>query len=159
MADEKIMEHAKQIFNTLCTAIENREWHYDKEEEKLVAYYGVNGDKLPMQFVFALDVERQLIRLLSPMPFNMGEDKRVEGALATCAASFGMADGSFDYDLSDGSIVFRMTASFRDSQIGEGLFQYMISCSCAMVDKYNDQFLAINKGLLSITDFIANESA
>ena len=67
-----------------------------------------------------------------------------------------MADGSFDYDLSNGAIVFRMTASFRDSVIGEGLFQYLISCSCAMVDKFNDQFLAIDKGLLSIGDFIAN---
>ena len=79
----------------------------------------------------------------------------MEGAIATCAASFGMADGSFDYDLSDGTIVFRMTASFRESLIGEGLFQYMISCSCAMVDKYNDQFLALDKGIMSITDFIA----
>ena len=48
-----------------------------------------------------------------------------------------------------------MTVFFRESLIGEGLFQYMISCSCAMVDKYNDQFLALDKGILSITDFIA----
>jgi hypothetical protein len=51
-----------------------------------------------------------------------------------------------------------MVASFRDSVIGEGLIQYMISCACAMVDKYNDLFLAIDKGLLSITDFIAKLS-
>lgn len=69
-----------------------------------------------------------------------------------------MADGSFDFDLSDGSITFRMTASFRESQIGEGLIQYMISCACVMVDKYNDQFLAIDKGVLSITDFIKAEA-
>jgi len=85
----------------------------------------------------------------------MSEDKRMEGAIATCVASFGMADGSFDYDLAVGRIVFRMTASFRESVIGEGLFQYMISCACAMVDEYNDKFLAIDKGLMSINDFIA----
>ena len=54
----------------------------------------------------------------------------------------------------EGAIVFRMTASFREGTIGEGLFQYLISCACAMVDKFNDQFLALNKGLMSITDFI-----
>ena len=107
-----------------------------------------------MQFVLVIDVERQLIRLMSPLPFKMSESKRMEGAIATCVATFGMADGSFDYDLEDGSIIFRMTASFRESVIGEGLFQYMISCSCATVDKYNDKFLAIDKGVLSITDFI-----
>ena len=129
-----------------------------KDEEKLLVHFGVSGDDIPMQFILVVDAERQLVRLMSPMPYKMSEGKRMEGAIATCAASYGMADGSFDYDLSDGEIVFRMTASFRESLIGEGLLQYMISCSCAMVDKYNDQFLAIDKGLMSITDFIAKES-
>ncbi len=155
MVDEKKMELAKQVYQTLCEAIERREWNFGKDEEKLLVHFGVSGDDIPMQFILIVDAERQLIRLMSPMPFKMSESKRMEGAIATCAASFGMADGSFDYDLSDGTIVFRMTASFRESLIGEGLFQYMISCSCAMVDKYNDQFLALDKGIMSITDFIA----
>ena len=155
MVDEKKMELAKQVYQTLCEAIERREWNFGKDEEKLLVHFGVSGDDIPMQFILIVDAERQLIRLMSPMPFKMSESKRMEGAIATCAASFGMADGSFDYDLSDGTIVFRMTASFRESLIGEGLFQYMISCSCAMVDKYNDQFLALYKGIMSITDFIA----
>ena len=78
----------------------------------------------------------------------------MEGAIATCAASYGLADGSFDYDLSDGQITFRMTASFRESEIGEELLQYMVSCACVTVDEYNDKFLAIDKGLISIDDFI-----
>ena len=155
MVDEKKMELAKQVYQTLCEAIERREWNFGKDEEKLLVHFGVSGGDNPMQFILIVDAERQLIRLMSPMPFKMSESKRMEGAIATCAASFGMADGSFDYDLSDGTIVFRMTASFRESLIGEGLFQYMISCSCAMVDKYNDQFLALDKGIMSITDFIA----
>ena len=155
MVDEKKMELAKQVYQTLCEAIERREWNFGKDEEKLLVHFGVSGDDIPMQFILIVDAERQLIRLMSPMPFKMSESKRMEGAIATCAASFGMADGSFDYDLSDGTIVFRMTASFRESLIGEGLFQYLISCSCAMVDKYNDQFLALDKGIMSITDFIA----
>ena len=109
-----------------------------------------------MQFILIVDAERQLIRVMSPLPFKMSESKRMEGAIATCAISFGMADGSFDYDFSDGTIVFRMTASFRESLIGEGLCQYLISCSWSMVDKYNNQFLALDKGIMSITFFIAN---
>jgi len=155
MAEENKKILAKEVYNTLCGAIERREWNYEKDEEKLVVHFGVSGDDIPMQFILVVDEERQLIRLMSPMPFNMSEDKRMEGAIATCVASFGMADGSFDYDLAEGRIVFRMTASFRESVIGEGLFQYMISCACAMVDEYNDKFLAIDKGLMSINDFIA----
>ena len=142
----------------LCASIENRNWTFDKAEDKLLVYFSVNGDDIPMKFILMIDVDRQLIRLMSPLPFKMSEDKRMEGAIAACVASYGLIDGSFDYDLSDGEIMFRMTASFRESVIGEGLFEYMIDCSCTMVDIYNDQFLAIDKGLISITDFIAKES-
>ncbi len=155
MIDEKKMALAKQVYDTLCEAIERRNWKFGKDEEKLLVHFGVRGDDIPMNFILVVDAERQLIRLLSPMPYKMSENKRMEGAIATCAATYGMADGSFDFNLSTGEIVFRMTASFRESVIGEGLFQYMISCSCAMVDKYNDQFLGIDKGEISIAEFIA----
>lgn len=158
MGEENKVVLAKQVYKTLCDAIEKREWNFNKDEESLVVYFGVSGDDIPMQFILVVDAERQLIRVMSPLPFKMSEDKRIEGAVATCAASFGMVDGNFDYDLSNGAIVFRMTASFRESLIGEGLFQYLISCSCAMVDKYNDKFLAIDKGLMSISDFIAEDN-
>ena len=157
MIDEKKMAQAKQVYNTLCNAIERRNWKFGKDEEKLVVHFGVSGDDIPMDFILVVAAERQLIRLLSPMPYKMSEGKRMEGAIATCAATYGLADGSFDYNLANGEIVFRMTASFRESVIGEGLLQYMISCSCTMVDQYNDQFLAIDKGLISISDFIAKE--
>jgi hypothetical protein len=155
MIDETKMAHAQQVYQTLCEAIERRQWKFGKDEAKLLVHFGVRGDDMLMNFILMVDAERQLIRLLSPMPYKMSEGKRMEGAIATCAASYGMADGSFDYNLATGEIVFRMTASFRESVIGEGLFQYMISCSCAMVDKYNDQFLGIDKGELSIGEFIA----
>ncbi len=158
MADEKKMEQAKRVYETLCSAIENRQWKFGKDEEKLIVHFGVNGEDIPMQFILMVDADRELVRLLSPLPFKMSEDKRMDGAIATCVASYKMVDGSFDFDLSDGRIVFRMTASFKESTVGEGLFQYMISCSCAMVDKYNDLFMAINKGLLSISDFIKKET-
>ncbi len=155
MADENKIALAKQVYQTLCNAIERREWTYEKEEAELDVIFGVNGDDIPMKFLLAVDADRQLIRLLSPIPFKISEAKRMDGAIAVCAASFGLADGSFDYDLADGSIVFRMTASFRESIIGEGLLQYMISVSCSTVDKYNDKFLALDKGILSIADFIS----
>ena len=46
---------------------------------------------------------------------------------------------SFDYNIRDGSITFRMTASYRESVIGEGLFNYMIDCAAATVDEFNDK--------------------
>ena len=62
--------------------------------------------------------------------------------------------GNFDYDLSDGTIHFRLNSNFRGSTLGEGQVQHMIALSCAMVDQYNDQFLALNKGEMTIEQFL-----
>lgn len=153
MAEEKIVQ-AKKVFQTLCEALDRREWKYDKDEEKLIVDISVSGDDIPMRLLFIIDADRQLVRILSPLPFKMSEAKRMDGAIAACVASYGMADGSFDYDISDGTIYYRMTASFMGSVIGEGLLQYLISCSCAMVDLYNDKFLALDKGMMDIAEFI-----
>lgn len=148
---------AQQVYATMCQALDERNWKYSRFEEDLVVSFGVNGDDLPMNFVLQVDEERQVIRLMSGLPFKMPEDKRVEGAIAAIVASYGMVDGSFDYDLQSGSVLYRMTASFRGSRVGTGLFAYLIDCACAMVDRYNDKFLAISKGILTIQDFLRQE--
>lgn len=148
---------AQQVYATMCQALDERNWKYSRFEEDLVVSFGVNGDDLPMNFVLQVDEERQVIRLMSGLPFKMPEDKRVEGAIAAIVASYGMVDGSFDYDLQSGSVLYRMTASFRGSYVGTGLFAYLIDCACAMVDRYNDKFLAISKGILTIQDFLRQE--
>ena len=148
---------AQQVYATMCQALDERNWKYTRFEEDLVVSFGVNGDDLPMNFVLQVDEERQVIRLMSGLPFKMPEDKRVEGAIAAIVASYGMVDGSFDYDLQSGSVLYRMTASFRGSRVGTGLLAYLIDCACAMVDRYNDKFLAISKGILTIQDFLRQE--
>lgn len=157
MAEEIKMEKAKEVYAGLCAALDKRGWTYDKDEAKLMVRFNVSGEDIPMRFFIMVEAKPQIIRLMSPLPFKMSEGKRMEGAIATCVANYGMVDGSFDYNLATGEIAFRQTASYRESNIGDGLFQFMISCACAMVDKYNDRFLAIDKGFLSISDFIAQD--
>lgn len=154
MSETNLAQKAKRVFETLCASIENRGWHFRKEEELLLVHFGVTGDDIPMRFIMVVDAERQLVRIMSRLPFKMDEDNRIEGAIATCVATNRLANGCFDYDITDGSITFRMTASYRESDIGEGLFLYMIDSSANIVDDYNDKFLALNKGLISIQDFL-----
>lgn len=154
MSEELNMALALQTYNTMCEAIERRNWHYTKTEEKLLVHFGVNGDDIPMQLILRVDAERQVVRLMSPLPFKMSESKRIEGAIAACAASYGLVDGYFEYDLSDGMIVYKISTSYRDSVLGEGVVQYLIDCASAVVDRYNDMFLALEKNLISLEDFI-----
>ena len=157
MADIDNVARAKAVYDDLCATLDKRNWKYTKHDEYLTITFGIIGNDLPMDFVLGVDAQRQLLRMFSKLPFITPEDKRMDLAIATCVASDRLADGSFDYDITTGKIVFRMTASFRESKIGEGLFEYMINCSSVTVDEYNDKFFALSKGLISIKDFIDNK--
>lgn len=156
MADVNKLAAAKTVYDDLCASLDKRGWKYTKHDEDLVVTFGVTGDDIPMDFMLDVNADRQLLIVLSRLPFTVPEDKRMDLAIATCVASFGLADGSFDFDIATGDITFRLTASFRDSRIGDGLFDYLIGVSSYSVDEYNDKFLAVSKGIMSINDFIAN---
>lgn len=155
MADEKL-ERAQKVYGTLCSTLDSHEWHYKKDEEKLSIDCGAQGEDLPMEITIKVDAERQLIMLLSHLPFVISEDKRLDVAIAVSAVNNKLVDGSFDYDIADGHMFFRMTSSFIESEIGNDLFTYMLMVSCHTIDEYNDKFLMLGKGMMSIEDFISN---
>ena len=154
MADEKALSRAREIFADLCAALDHRNWKYTRRDEDLVVTFGVSGDDIPMDFAISVDADRRLVRLFSRLPFNVDADHRMDLAVATCAVNYKLADGSFDYNLETGRIGFRLTASYRESSLGDGLFNYMISCSTHTVDKYNEQFLRVGSGTVSLEDFL-----
>lgn len=154
MATDKELRKAKSVFDSLCGALDKMNWKYKVEEEKMRVTYGVNGDDLPMEFAISCDAERQLVRLISVLPYKFPEDKRAEGAVATCEANYKLAHGAFDYDLSDGMVVFRLVNSFRDSLVGYELFEYMVNVSASTVDNYNDLFFMLGKGMISLQEYM-----
>ena len=156
MAIDKIA-CAKNTFATLCRMLDNNEWKYEKDEEKLCIDCGAQGKDLPMPINIRIDAERQLILLISHIPFSVDEEKRMETAIAVSIVNDRLVDGNFDYDITEGDLYFRMTNSFIDSEISEEAFKYMLYCSCMTIDEYNDKFLMLSKGLLPLDSFLKDE--
>lgn len=156
MAELKNYEQAKVTFTTLCQALDNHQWHYKKDEDELSIECGVQGDDLPMEITVKVDADRMLVLLISHMPFVIQEDKRLDVAVAVSAINNALVDGCFDYDLATGHMFFRMTNSFIESKISEAVFAYMLFCSCQTIDEYNDRFLMLAKGMISIEQFLSS---
>ena len=154
MADEKVLKQAQMVYETICKTLDNRDWKYTRHDEDLTITCGARGEDLPMDIVIIVNPRAQVVSVISPMPFKIAEDKRVDGALAVCVANYGLINGSFDYDLSDGEIRFRLVSSFRESILSEELFNYMIMVSASTVDDYNDKFLMVSKGMLTVQQFV-----
>ena len=155
MAEQKNLEQAQAAFATLCQALDKHEWHYKKNEEELTIESGAQGDDLPMEITVKIDPNRDLVLLISHIPFVIQDDKRLDVAIAVSAVNNALVDGCFDYDISSGHMFFRMTNSFLESKLSEDVFMYMLLCSCQTIDEYNDKFLMLAKGMVSIQQFLS----
>ena len=154
MAEEKDIRQAKVAYDTLCEMLKERDWHYESDEDNFTIMCGARGEDLPMEIRVQVDPERLIVTLLSQMPFSVPEDKRVEMALAVSAINFSLVDGSFDYNFVDGTMLFRMTSSYRESLVGKDMFEYMLYVSCKTIDDYNDKLLMIIKEKMTIEDLV-----
>lgn len=148
---------AQATFATLCQMLTNEEWKFKKDEEKLTIECGAQGEDLPIQITIEVDAKREIVFLFSPLPCVTPEDKRLDMAIAISAVNNSMADGCFDYDVATGRTFFRLTNSFKDSTLGEGLFKHMLMLACHVVDHYNDKFLMLSKGMIEMEKFLAEE--
>lgn len=157
MADMDLDKRALEVYDTLCAALDKLNFKYKKEGkdgDDYVIRFGMVGDDLPMDFVMFVDGKRQLVRILSPLPFVFSEDKRLEGAIVTCRANYRMVNGCFDYDYKTGRTLFKITTSYRGSLIDSDLLIFMIGLANNMVDEFNDKFFAVDKGFMSVEDFL-----
>ncbi len=160
MANSVDMEKAMRVYTALTAELDSMGWNYEKIEDKLMVKSGVKGDDLPINFFMVVKPEQQVVQVISPLPTDIPEDKRVDGAIAVCVSNYGLIDGSFDYDITDGTIMYRLTASYRggvESIDGE-LFRYMIMCAAGTVDRYNDRFFTLAKGITTLQQFIEQEN-
>lgn len=153
MLEERKIKKANQVYRSLCDMLDAKDFKYDRYDEKLTIRFGIIGDDLPMQFIMFIDADRELIRLLSPLPVIFDSKKINEGLLSINQANYSLADGSFDFDVISGKVNFRMIASFVDSLISKDVFQYMIDVASHTIDDYNDKMLMLSKGAMTIEEF------
>ena len=156
MDKEQLMKMGQNVYETICKMFDDRGFRYERHDEDLVITSTVSGEDIPMDMLFIVRPERQIVQLLSPMPFKIPDEKTVDLALAVTHANDGLIDGSFDFDMAKGRINFRLTASYIESILGKELFEYMLMVSAHTVDEYNDKFRMIAKGMYSLEDFIKN---
>ncbi len=158
MADYANPALAKKTYDTLCRALDSNDWNYEKNDEKLTIECSARGEDLPIGLNVKIDPDRMLAIVLSPIPFEIQEDKRIDAAIAISFINNMLVHGCFDYDITEGHIFFRMTNSFADSALSEDAFLYLLYCTCQIVDEYNDKLLMLSKGMLTLEQFLESLS-
>lgn len=154
MAYELKTALARQTYRTLLSAIEANEWVCSHNDAQLALNFGVHGDDLDMEFYVLVDAERQIVRLISRLPFKFPGNKIYEGAIATGVANYALVDGNFDFDITSGDVIFRMTTSFLSSVVSKDAFINLVNYAAWAVDRFNDKLFMVSNGMMSLDDFI-----
>ncbi|MER2081275.1 MAG: YbjN domain-containing protein [Ruminococcus sp.] len=155
MADETMQ--AREIYEKFCSMLDSNDWHYTRHDDDLIITCGARGEDLPMDLLIRVNDLAKVVVVYSSMPYRVAEDKRVDLAMAVCVANYGMIQGSFSYDITDGEIRYKLVQSYRDNEISESYLEYMLMLSVHIIDEYNDKFLMIDKGILPLQKFIESE--
>lgn len=146
---------ARKVYDSMIKALNKKGWKFKESTDgKMVISSDYQGEDIPIGFIVRVDEERQVLQFLSQLPFSISESKRVDAAIAVCVANWWMVNGSFDYNFENGNIIFRLTTSFVDCEVGEDFFMSMIATAVVTTDEYNDKFLMLSKGTLSLEQFI-----
>ena len=157
MEDERKQKLAQNVYSNICSMFEDMNFNHERDDEKLVIRSTVHGDDIPMDIVIIVNQDSQTVSFFSPMPFKVPDDKISEMAIAIAIANNGLRNGSFDFDISDGKILFRMTACNIDSILGKELYRMMLIVSSNTIDRYNDKFLMLSKGMISLEQFAESD--
>lgn len=157
MEDERKQKLAQNVYSNICSMFEDMNFNHERDDENLVIRSTVHGDDFPMDIVIIVNQDSQTVSFFSPMPFKVPDDKISEMAIAIAIANNGLRNGSFDFDISDGKILFRMTACYIDSILGKELYRMMLIVSSNTIDRYNDKFLMLSKGMISLEQFAESD--
>lgn len=160
--EQKKIETAAQNTEVLLAMLEHRKLKYTVEERTDIRTHvriHFTGEDLPMTLHIILRADRQIVSVLSVMPFKIEEARRSDAALAVTAANHGLIDGSFDLNLQTGEIRFRLTSCFIGTVLSEALYAYLMFVSAETIDRYNDRFRDLNEGRLDLDGFFAADAA
>ena len=150
----EMLKKAQEVYDLLKATLDKHEWEYDAKDEDLALISGCTGDDFPIKFYFRADPQRECLTFHTSDFATFTDENFIDGALATCVANRGLIFGHFEYDITDNTVCYTMSNSFVGTEFEEAFFLDMLNTAVNTVDKYNDRFIMLSKGLIDIHKFI-----
>ena len=149
-------KQAKRCFNTITQALDEMGWKYTADENTLSVKYDAYGEDLISSYILTIDAEKETLNLTCSLPYRAPRNDRGDFAKAVALANSRFYNGSFEFNPNTRSVLYRMTTFIKGGmEPTTETIKYMIDTACDTVDKYNDKFLAVGKGYLTLDQFIS----
>lgn len=146
---------AKVTYDTICQALDAHELKYSKDEEDLTVFCSAKGEDFPMDVVIRVNERNDTVSMHSRLPIVFDEDKRLDAAIIVSVINNKLMCGSFDLNIKEGKIYFRLTNGYVGSRLDPEVFSFMLACSFHTIDEYNDKLFMFGKGMISVEQLIS----
>ena len=153
-ADDRAIKRGKEVFDNICAVMDDHQWKYEKDEEKLTVAIAFSTDDLRIGLHFFLDLQSQTVKVFSMLPFEVKEEAITPMLVAACEINYLLKDGDFMYDFGHKRMFFKLTTSFKGSLISKSLLEHMLDFAYDVLDVYNDKLDAINEGKMTLGEFV-----
>lgn len=145
----KTKKYSETIANVINTFLTEDEWNYSFDEDEGVFRFNLslNSKIKSISYVIRVRKDSYLVYAVSPVGVD-AEDKKAVSSMAEfiCRINYGLNNGSFDFDVSDGEITYRCFVDCNGIVPTSGMVETSIHCPGSMFKRYGDGIVNVAFG-------------
>lgn len=136
--DTVMLDTQKQFaFEDLVAILQEDGVKFTSREEEGFLMAGFSGGRHgPVQLLARVDGQRDVLTLSFRLPLTIPEDKRLEMAEAVTRANYGLVVGSFEMDMRDGELNYKVVVPIDEAMLSHAQFRHCMGAALMTVQRY-----------------------
>lgn len=136
----------KKVIEAIESFFEKNEWKYQYNEEKKIFVSGINMNNVLGDMRMYISLEKNSYNVYMILNSKAEEEYYDTVGEFLHRANYGLKNGNFEMDYSDGEIRYKTFVDFENIVISEEIVRDSIFVGIAMLDRYGKGLLKIMLG-------------
>lgn len=142
------------LFNCLKGYFDSQEWKYEYNEDEGYLSMRMNLKTVDSCSVYAQMRDDEGFTIYTVFPIKAPEAKRMAISEFITRANYGLINGNFEEDFSDGEIRFKVTTLCGDIELEHEIMARIVNMGFAMLDRYGQALLSVIYGGANVKDAV-----
>lgn len=151
---EEKAKRADTVLRLIGEALDDLGLKYDKDDENRIIDIEFVGNDIPISMRFFVNAAMENTALYSILPFTVPEEKVLETAYLLNHINNRILDGSFEMNISNKMILFRINNSYAGCMISKESFDVLFRKAADTVDRFNEKLKAFVEDEMTTEQFL-----
>ncbi|MDR0426252.1 MAG: YbjN domain-containing protein [Clostridiales bacterium] len=152
-------QRTRGVIERLYEFLERNGFEYEKDAAAGGAAVQLSGEDFPIRLELSVSDRAQRLDVYSVLTFGLRPERAADLARAVNFINGRTAGGKFALNLADETVCYIGSAFFAGAAVGDDFIKNLISEAYYQIETYNDQLYAVNRGLLTVKEFMIQNGA